>query len=356
MAEYTLIHLFCSHALETMEQFRHNTDRRSVTLQEVARAAGVSSSAASVILNGAKSGTRVSVTTQRAVLEVAARMGYRPHPLAQSLATGRSGRIGVYSGQARLDSRNAFFAEILGGVFDGAEQFQLDTVVHTSGNDEARLVNLLRGQSLDGLIVHPHPDDKILPLLGELMVPAVSIADATEGVPSVAVDDVEGGNLLARHLASLGHRHVLVKRSLPPRSSAIRRIAAFSETCSQLGIRVTMGVELSDIGAGLDASDLRVLTQSSDRATAVMAWSDAVAESVCQSLEAFGLEVPGDVAVVGFDGFRSRNASRFELTTVQAPWSAVGRQAVRHLDTLVRGEPVPMLTTLPVIFHHGNTT
>ena len=140
-----------------MDHFRHNVVPRAVTLQDVAKAAGVSSSAASVVLNGCRSGTRVSVPTRRKVMEVATQLGYRPNEVARSLVTGQTNRIGVYSGRSELDSRNPFFAEILGGIFAEATEFDLDTVVHTACKNERRLLDLVRGRSLDGLIVHCRP-------------------------------------------------------------------------------------------------------------------------------------------------------------------------------------------------------
>lgn len=338
-----------------MESYRAIPRRRAVTLQEVANAAGVSSSAASVILNGAKSGTRVSKETQKNVLEVANRMGYRPHAVAQSLATGRTNRVGFYSGRSRLDCRNLFCAEILGGVFEGAEELGLDTIIHTSGRSEGRMAGLVRGQTMDGLIIYASQGDPILALLSDLLIPAVAIADEVKGIPSVVVDDWEGGKLLAQHLAALKHRHVLIKQSPQPPPSAISRVTSFSQTCVQLGVKVTLGEE-SWNGDALNPSDFRVLTEGPGKATAVMAWSDAVAETVCESLEKADLRVPEDIAVVGFDGFPYQNAPLFDLTTIRAPWNEVGREAVRLLARLIAGESVPPVTKLPVTFYQGDTT
>lgn len=289
-------------------------------------------------------------------MEVALQLGYRPNEVARSLVTGQSKRIGVYSGRSRLDSRNPFFAEILGGIFSEANEFDLDTVVHTAFKNEARLLDLVRGHSLDGLIVHPDPQDPILTLLQELLIPAVAIADLTEGLPCVKVDDTGGGTLLAQHLASRGHHHVLIKQAPNPAQSAVERVAAFASTCERLGVRVTWGVEIWNGPEILDVDDLRLLTEGPDRATALMGWSDAVAEFSCRHLVSVGLRIPGDVAVVGFDGFHHPYAPQFDLTTIQAPWTEVGRATVRNLTTLISGESVPRLTTLPVTFYHGNTT
>jgi LacI family transcriptional regulator len=339
-----------------MDQFRHSSGRRAVTLQDVAAAAGVSASAASVVLNGGNSGTRVSVPTRRKVMEIASRLGYRPNEVARSLVTGRSNRIGIYSGRSQLDSRNPFFAEVLGGVFREADQFGLDTVVHTAYKNEARLLDLVRGHSIDGLIVHASGGDPILGLLEDLLIPAVAIADKTEGLPCVKVDDQAGGTSLGQHLASQGHRHVLIIQAPFPAESATARTLSFAETCERLGVRVSWTVEALDGSGELNAEDLRILTEGPERATALMGWSDRVAELACCYLKSVGLATPQTVAVVGFDGFYKPYTPRFNLTTIKAPWADVGQTAVRRLTTLFEGSSVPVLTTLPVTFYHGNTT
>jgi DNA-binding LacI/PurR family transcriptional regulator len=338
-----------------MDLFRTKNRHRSITLEEVASAAGVSRPTASVILNKARSGTRVSEETRNRVLEVAAELGYRPNAVAQHLASGRANRIGFYSGRSKLDCRNPFFAEVLGGVFDGAESHQLDTVVHTSGSDHLHIVDLVRGHTLDGLIVHAVTNDPILGYLGELRVPAVAIADRLERLPSVTVDDNRGGQILAEHLAQLGHRHILVKQSPELLRSAFDRVASFLGVCESRGLKVTMAQEIF-VGDALSDDDLRTLTQIPDRATAIMAWSDAVAVTLCDHLDRLRISVPQEVSVVGFDGFLFRHGPRYDITTVRAPWSLVGREAVRVLADQVAGKPVPELTVLPVELYQGNTT
>jgi DNA-binding LacI/PurR family transcriptional regulator len=339
-----------------MERIEHSwSERRSTTLRDVARSVGVSESTASVVLNRTRSGTRVSAETRRHVLEAAERLGYRPNALARSLQTGRTQRIGIYSGRARLDSRNLFFAEVLGGVFEGALEFGLNTVVHTSGNSPDMLLDLLSNRALDGLVVHARKDDPVVGMLHELRVPAVAVADQVEALPSVCVDDIAGGRLQAQHLAQLGHRHVLYKQTAHTAISAVRRMESFCQAAEELGIRVTCHYEESfdDL---LTADDIAVLSGGADRASAVVCWNDRTAEAACQTVSSLGMSIPGEVAVVGFDGFSGFYAPRFELTTIRAPWSAVGHQAVKALMSMVAGDAVASLTTVPIEFHRGATT
>lgn len=328
--------------------------RRTTTLKDVAKAVGLSESTASVILNGARSGTRVSERTRERVMEVAARLGYHPNAQARGLSTGRSSRIGIYSGRARVDTRSLFFASILGGVLDGAEQLGLNCLVHGSSSTPGDLRDLVCSQSVDGLLVHLRPDDPMRSILTDQGVPAVTVADWFPEFPAVCVDDEAGGRLLAQHLARLGHRRVLSREPVVFAQSARDRMESFRRVAESHEIEVASLVSPQTDSPSAD--EIEEITRPKDRATAVVCWNDASAELTCRALSAIGIRVPEDVSVVGFDGFQTRFALRWDLTTIQAPWEEVGATAVRVLHDLIQGQSVPRLTVLPVEFHRGTTT
>jgi DNA-binding LacI/PurR family transcriptional regulator len=329
---------------------------KNVTLDDVAREARVSQSAASVVLNGAKSGTGVSAERRLRIIEAAERLGYQPNALARSLITGRTNLIGVYSGRSILDSRNSFFAALLGGCFEGCRPFRANTVVHSTGHDQEALLTLVSNRLLDGLVVQADDQDPILRLLGEFRVPAVAVADVVAGLPNVCVDDVAGGMLQAHHLAKLGHRSVLLKTSPGKPNSAVQRSESFKQTATGLGVRVHERYETFAPQDALDLDDIRLITREADRVTAIVAWSDHLAQRICNKLDLLGLKIPGDVAVIGFDGFEPPYIPRYRLTTVRAPWAEVGKTAIRLLIELVEGRSAPNLTVLPVEFVRGETT
>ena len=327
-----------------------------VTLNDVAREAGVSQSAASVVLNGAQSGTRISPNKRRQVVEVAERMGYRPNALARSLISGRTNLIGVYSGRSRLDSRNAFYADLLGGIFEGARRNGVNTVVHTTGSEPKHLIELVSNRALDGLIIHADHSDPILAILGEFRLPTVAVADIVEGIPSVVVDDEMGGILQARHLSLLGHKHAILKDSMF-HASAQARCSAFEREALKLGMRVTHRYATNYYEKeGLDLEDMRLVAEGPDRATAIVTWSDYFAEQACSKLNELGVSIPRGVAVIGFDGFRQSVSPKYHLTTIRAPWSEVGAKAADVVSSLVSRRSVPSVSTLPVEFVRGDTT
>ena len=94
---------------------------------------------ASVVINGARSGTRISEKTRQTIIEAAARIGYRPNGLARSLTTGKTNLIGVYSGRTNLDSRNFFFAELPSAEFwKDPRSAGANTVIHTNAGGPSR--------------------------------------------------------------------------------------------------------------------------------------------------------------------------------------------------------------------------
>ncbi|AIE87563.1 repressor of galETK operon [Fimbriimonas ginsengisoli Gsoil 348] len=323
-----------------------------MTLRDVARSIGVSESTVSVVLNGTRSGTRVSATTRLSVIQAAEKLGYRPNAQARSLLTGRTNRIGIYSGRSRLTASGTFFADLLGGIFEGSGEVGMNTVVHTSGSEPDKLLDLVSDRAIDGLIIHARADDPIVPMLDELKVPTVAVVDAIDFLPSVTADDVSGGQMQARHLASRGHRHVLYKQTAATAQSAITRMEAFVESASAHGIRVTVHEGLDNVSPLTDR-DLQVLTDGDNRATALVGWNDWQAWAACAVLRERGMSIPGEVAVIGFDGFEFRD---FNITSIRAPWREVGGTAVSILSRLLSGDAVPALTNLPVEFVRGETT
>lgn len=340
-----------------MRQGKHTWgDRRSTTLKDVARVVGVSESTVSVVINGSRSGTRVSQTTREQVIHAAEALGYRPNALARALTSGRTQRIGIYSGRSGLDSRSPFFAELAGGVFEVAGQNGMNTLVHNTGSNDHMLIELVSSKTVDGLIVHAGSSDAIIRFLGDLRVPAVAVADPIAGLPSVIVDDHAGGRLQAEHLASIGHQRVLYLQSKLEPASALRRKKAFLKEAESRGFEVT--VEFID-WLSLDVlspSSLALLTDPRKPVTAVVCWNDITAEQACRRLDSLGMHIPADVAVVGYDGFQAFCAPRFDLTTIRCPWSEVGRTAAQYLVSLISGETIPTRTTLPVELILGATT
>jgi DNA-binding LacI/PurR family transcriptional regulator len=341
--------------------------RRPVTLKEIAERVGVGASTASVVLNGAKSGTKVSAETRRAILQAAQELNYRPNALARSLRCRRTGIVGFFSGYEYIDPRNQYIAEVLAGLQTGCARHGLNLLLYTphSGHPPAEVVGNLEDGRLDGLVITARPEHPINSLLAGSHLPVVAIADRIPGLPCVVADAAEGGRLQARHLFERGHRRVLYVPSDYPFPSVEERQRSFMAEAAQLGMEVVQGGPVSahlddfelppEIHLRLVPDDLEKL-KGPGRATAVQCWDDTPAYRIASQLADLGYRVPFDVAVSGYNGCAHSAEPRWNLTTVRADWPSVAAAAVEVLHACIEGLEFSDTTVSPVELIIGATT
>jgi DNA-binding LacI/PurR family transcriptional regulator len=331
--------------------------RGGVTLADVAAQAGVSTVAASVVLNGSRSGARVSPATRERIIEVASALSYRPNAVARSLRRKRTDIFAFYSAYGTsFDPRYPFYGALLAGMQAECAELGRDLLVHghLAKRDDEVLGRLLDGQ-VDGLVLYARFSTPLTERLMESHLPVVTVVNEVPGVPCVGIDDEQGGRLLARRLASAGYRRVLYRRTNENEPATLkRRFSAFCAEAQVLGLELLYSSS-SDPYPEPDEAAL-LLGPRADRPDAVACWSDYAADGVADFCAEHGLRVPQDIAIVGFDGLASMRRPALDLTTVRAPWDEVASTAVRLLTQLCQGESVPGHTLLPVQLHIGATT
>ncbi len=295
----------------------------------------------------------MSDATRQRILDAVQELGYKPNVHARGLRLGRSNVIALYAGHGYLNVRSAYFAEIVSGIQEGCHIARKDLLLqgafHTAASCDL-LPELLNGR-VDGLLVDMLPNDPLRPRLVEANLPAIAISNEMEGIPSIVVDDDAGGEMIARHLFEVGHRKVAyVIDEFEPLSGLNRRLS-FLRVAGALGMKTTIiSQERSD--------DWWVWIDETVRSgvTAFACWNDAYARDVLAHLLDMGIDVPGQVAVTGFDGCPVTCIEKYALTTVLAPWYAVAKTAVLNLSARLAGEDVPPKVVYPVRFVKGDTT
>lgn len=327
--------------------------QRPAKLQDIADKAGVSAMTVSLALRGGAGSQRMSAETRERVLRTAEDLNYAPNARARALRLGRTNVIGLYAGHGVVNVRTPFFTEVVSGLQEGCEETRRDLLLHGvfHGSSPDDLYRELADGRIDGLVVSMPAEAPLAKKLTASGLPAVAIADAIPGMPSVTVDDAQGMRDAAQHLYEKGHRRVDFVHNPPYPSSARRRGEAFLAAGHALGIEVAVR-NLQD-----DADPKAFLLDALDRgATALVCWNDHVAHWARGQAAAAGIDVPDELAIVGFDGIALPFGLGSSLTTVVAPWAEAARTAMHVLDRMLQGESVEEEMTLPVRFRPGTTT
>ena len=304
---------------------------RDATIRDVAARASVSPATVSRVFTRPQT---VTLSTRQRVLAAAEELHYTPHPVARSLARGRTGNIGLVV----PDIAVAFSSVVVKAVAQRARQDDHSVFVADSDDraaDEVRLARAMVPQ-VDGLLL-------LSPLMGDddlrelaAAVPLVAVNRQLAGVPSVLMTSGTAAAHALEHLHALGHRR-LVYLSGPDNWSNNAREHAFTETCARLGVRgEVLGPFEPTFSAGVRAADLVLAGQ----ATGVLAYNDDVAVGVLSRLTDRGVPVPGRVSVVGFDDTALASMVTPRLSTVRLPISAAGVVAVALLADVMRGDDV----------------
>lgn len=320
-----------------------------VTIADVAAHAGVAASTVSRVLNDSP---RVTEATRAKVLAAIAILDYRPNPMAQGLSTGRCQTLGVVV----PFFTHASAVERLRGVVEVLDDSRYDLVLFNVESPEHRdehFATLTRRDRADGLLIMslPPPPDS-LRRLAEAKVPVVLLDARGDGVSSVVTDDVEGGRVATRHLVELGHERVAFIGDNPENplgfTSSRDRERGFRETMAAAGFAVPNGSVRHGPHIRSVARELarEILGPASSRPTAFFAASDTQALGVMEAARDVGLDVPGDLSVVGFDDIEV--SSYAGLTTVRQPLYESGQHAATLLleALAVEGVPEPVEHTL----------
>jgi LacI family transcriptional regulator len=315
------------------------------TIEDVARAAGVSAMTVSRVINHGKN---VRETTRDAVLEAIERLNYSPNTAARSLAAGQAAHIGLLYANPSA----AYLAQFLIGALHAARSAGVHLVIESceseDADEQAEVTRRFATSDVEGVILPP-PLSESEPIMAELESMGIPIVTVAKGAPkehdlNVRIDDHAAALEMTRYLLDLGHRNIGFIKGHPNHIASHDRYRGFCDALAEVGIDA--GASPVEQGyfsyrSGLTAGE-RLLARS-DRPTAIFASNDDMAAATVSVAHRLGLNVPDDVSVVGFDDTALATSVWPELTTVKQPISAMAEAAlelmIADLRSHVNGTP-----------------
>jgi LacI family transcriptional regulator, galactose operon repressor len=303
-----------------------------VTLDDVARLAGVSLATASRVLG--KSSRAVRPALRDRVLDAAARLAYTPNPHARALARSASDVVGLLV----HDIADPYFSSIVAGVTRVAEQQDAMVVLGTTLRDPEREIEyaaMLRAQRARAIVlVGSRTTDEAMTsrLATELAAfrsaggRVACVGQEGLDVPTVRPDNRAGAERLAHALTGLGHRRFAVLCGPPELVTARERLEGFRAGLAASGGTARDVVEGAFTRDGGYSSVLALLDRGTE-ATCVFAVNDVMAVGAMAALRERGVDVPGELSVAGFDDIATLRDTIPALTTVRLPLEEMGERA-----------------------------
>ena len=310
-----------------------------VTIRDVAKESGFSSTTVSIVLNDAPLARYIPPVTKKKIERAAEKLGYRPNQFARSLRSKRSHTVGVMV----FDMTDPYCTLVLRGIENSlyqASYLPILTDVHNERSRFERYLEMLLDRRIEGLVVLANwlfLDINLLADLEKSSIPTALIGCELKGdsMSSVIVDNELGGYMALDHLHSLGHRKIAFIRGPKtladsvPRWRGIRNCAKKNEL--ELDSRLIVDLPesrdpLSSFEAGQKLTE--ELIKQKRQFTALLAFDDMTAFGAIRALSRAGQHVPEHCSVIGFDDVAPSALYTPPLTTIRQPMEAMGANAV----------------------------
>lgn len=311
--------------------------KQTVTIQDVAKTAGVSVSTVSRVLNGKGD---VASETQDRILSVIDDLGFTTNLAARSMRSHKKNLVGLIM----PDIAHPFAVEVMKGVNRAIVESEFDLLVYTTGDvrksgrafHEQKFVSLLANSISDGVII-------VAPVAREFNIdaPIVSIDPhaSNPSYPAVHATNYHGASDAMKYLLDLGHRRIGFISGRADLESSNRRLKGYRETLENTGFAVDEKLIVAgDYTAATGVNGARELLALEKPPSAIFASNDQMAMGVYQVAEEMGLRIPDDLSVVGFDNISE--SKYMGLTTVDQFISEMGLIATQMLIQLIKGIPL----------------
>ncbi|WP_119393974.1 LacI family DNA-binding transcriptional regulator [Salinibius halmophilus] len=321
-----------------------------ITIKQVSELSGVSKSTVSRVITGKGS---VSAASRKRVEQAIEQLGYRPNQVAQSLKRQQSDMIGLLV----VHLGSPFYAELMGGVQEALRELGKDLIV-ASGygtiEGEKRAVETLRSRGCDGLICFfegEHPPEYLRLLSNQMPIVVLNRRDLEEMFSCISIDNYHGSCLATQHLIDNGHRDIVYFSGPNSLYDANQRLSGFVDTMRKNGLTVDEGSIVTGQYSP-DSGYERLLQLSKHRQqlpSAIYAADDDIAAGVYRAARELGVDIPGDLSIIGYDNADFSQHMYPGLTTIKQPLKDLGKQSVILMQSLLQQEHVDSETIKPEV-------
>lgn len=318
------------------------------SIHDVAKEAGVSVATVSKVINHYPD---VSDKTRKKVKLAIELLRYRPNAIARGLVTGRSWTVGVL---INIPFTNPYVAELLEGIKTALENSGYDLMRLSARLNDANysFIDHCQSRNLDGVIVFGvERDHRIINELINSDIPTMFVDTDVMGkrVGNITTDNENGVHMAVQHLFDLGHRSIAYIAGTPGHAVAESRLMGYRAGLSSCSITFRDPyVQVCDYSFDGGVEAMRRLLHLSQPPTAVVCTSDMAAFGAIHEIEAWGLTVPGDISVVGFDNIFEAQVFKPSLTTINQNIHNIGARSIEHLIIMIENaENSPPQVTEP---------
>jgi DNA-binding LacI/PurR family transcriptional regulator len=316
------------------------TPEGHVNLRTLAEHLELSQTTVSLVLNNSPSARSIPQETRERVREAARRLNYRPNYFARSLRQSRSMSVGVLA----PDLSEGYFTRVMSGVvaeLTAAHYFYF-TACHDWNQEMIETYpRMLVERAVDGFLLLNTPADQIA-----VPVPVVAISahSAADHVTNIVLDHHRAVHQALIHLYQLGHRRVAIMRGPAAIPDSEVRWQSIQQVAAEIGLKLDRNLVTRIDAAGwsmktgqhpmapeIGYKPMATLLERTRDFTAVFCFNDIAAIGAIRALKDAGLNVPGDVSVVGFDDIQSAAFAMPSLTTVRQPLAEMGKRGAQVL-------------------------
>ena len=313
--------------------------KRTVTIKDVAKQAGVSISTVSRVINNSKP---VTDEVKQRVLEVIRRTGYIPNPLARSLVTKKSQLIGVIVPEVS----DSFVNEMLDGIEEVAKMYDYEILLANTYSDkeqEMKSLNLLRAKQIEGIVMISNKiDNDHIEYINSLSIPATYISKTAReyDINSVDISNKNATYDMTKYLIDKGHKEIAFIMTSKDKTILQReRLSGYEKAIIENNLKLDekliryAGIEYEDgYESMMELLDENIVPQ------AVFVTGDEAAIGAINALNDRGYSVPDDVSVAGFSDVKIARIYRPKLTTLHQPLYDIGAVAIRMVIKLINNE------------------